>query len=1084
MSTLTSSLIVRLVDQVSRPARSVSNSLLGIRGASRGLENVSFGGRLQLALRENDRALGRARGGLIDAAAGFYALRTAIAAPVRSAMQFESAMADVAKVVDFPTPEAFNDFQASLLQMSRELPMSVNQLAEMAAIGGSSGLSGDNLLQFVDQAARLGVAFDITAEEAGAFQNAMRNALGMDLTQVLSLGDAINHVSNSMAATAPDLTNFMTRVAGDLAGFGFSAEQATAFGAAMIASGHGADVAATSFRNMGRYLTLGASNSARTRDALASIGLEATDVARRMQEDAVATTLDVFERIGSMPEEMQAALRSDIFGNEARALPGIISNLDLIREALGYVEDEANYAGSAFREFEARAGTFQNAVQLFNNRLQGLQIVVGAALIPAINDLMEAITPVIDRVTAFAQAHPELVANVMAAVASVVAFKVAAAGLRFVGLLGRGGALSLLSLGLKTVGRASLGLYAAAAANVAYQGSLAAMAGAGRLTKLQRLGAALRGMAFAVPGVAALSGVFGWLAGAATAVGAAIAGVSAPVWAAIGVAVAAVAAAGFSLWKWWDTLSATFSGVARRIGEELRPAFEAIQPVLDAISPVTTAVGSAFRGMGEAIGSVIDWFQSRWGEFASWISGFFQREILTPEEAAAAEQRGYDMADRVINAIKGVFIGLRDLGVEAIQNLLAGMQAAWAALNDWAGGVPDRIVSAIALLSSEMLSTGRAMMQSMWDGAVETFSGFIEWLRGIPGRIVEAVGSISLSDIIQWPSPPQWMTDLLGDGEAVNSRIGGISRQDGPTTPSGIALETHEEVQPSAAPYAALSQEQANAAAVLERASTSGLPDEGHLSNLREEATLLQQAISEIQAEIAAAGDSPLLVPNVERANADIRALQTQLQSVQAELTEGERITQEVTAALQVLAGTEVSPEISTDSITRALEQVRALSRELSALRGSVGNVPGPAIDGARASGGDVRSGGTYLVGEEGPELVTFGQRGFVHNARATMRAMRGATARLASGAGFDVGFPDIHSLIRQGSDALSVTGGQMFPAPASVQPTSPQITLNLPAITINGVQDIRGAAGEIRDMLEQELALAMRGLHADLGGA
>lgn len=35
-------------------------------------------------------------------------------------------------------------------------------------------------------------------------------------------------------------------------------------------------------------------------------------------------------------------------------------------------------------------------------------------------------------------------------------------------------------------------------------------------------------------------------------------------------------------------------------------------------------------------------------------------------------------------------------------------------------------------------------------------------------------------------------------------------------------------------------------------------------------------------------------------------------------------------------------------------------------------------IDGARASGGPVRSGGTYLVGERGPELVTMGSSGFV----------------------------------------------------------------------------------------------------------
>ena len=1067
MSTLTSSLIVRLVDRVSRPARSVTNSLLGIQRVGAGTNRMSFGDRLTAGIRRNDAALANARGGLIDAAAGFYALRSAIVAPVQAAMEFESAMADVRKVVDFPTPEAFDQFRASLLQMSRELPMSVNQLAEMAAIGGSSGLSGDNLLQFVDQAARLGVAFDITAEEAGAFQNAMRNALGMDLTEVLSLGDAINHISNSMAATAPDLTNFMTRVAGDLEGFGFAAEDAAAFGAAMIASGHGADVAATSFRNMGRYLTLGASNSNRTKNALRSIGLEATDVAARMQQDAVGTVMDVFERIGQMPEEVQAALRSDIFGNEARALPGIISNLDLMREALGYVEDESEYAGSAFSEFEARAATFGNAVQIFNNRLQGLKVVIGGALIPAINSLMESISPVVDRITQFAQAHPELVANVTAAVASLVAFRVAIAGLKFVGLLGRGGALSMLALGLNTVGRASMRLWGAAAANVAYSSSLKAMSGAGALTGLQRLGAALRGMAFAVPGVAALSGVFGWLAGAAAAVGTAIAGITAPVWGAIAAGVALVAAAGYSLWKWWDRITATLSGVARRLGEELQPALDAIRPVLEAISPVTDAVGVAFTAMKAAIGSVIDWFQTKWGEFRSWIGGFFQREVLTEDEAAAVEQRGYDMADRVVNAIKSIPAALLNVGRLAITRLLWGMRARWQALNDWAGGVPERVVAAISSLTTDMLASGRAAMQALWDGAVETFNGFIEWVRGIPGRIVEAIGSINLSDIIQWPEPPQWWTDLFGGGDPDPVQV---------PEPTAMSYEG----------FTQLSREQMAAAGSLENAGYSGggeLPTPARLQELREYAASLRGEIAGIQGEIDNLVDGPMKATLTAPMQADMAALQAELDQTESDLALAEQEAVDLTAALATLSETEATPEISTESIDRALQQVRRLAAELSSLQGGVGTVDGPLIDGARAGGGDVNRGGTYLVGEEGPELVTFGQKGFVHNARATMRAMRGATARLASGGGSFPSIAGLGSLIDQGTEALQATALRAVGGSNGSSSGGMTLAINSPLtgpITIASGQNPLDMVEQIGEALEMELARRMRGLYAD----
>ena len=208
---------------------------------------------------------------------------------------------------------------------------------------------------------------------------------------------------------------------------------------------------------------------------------------------------------------------------------------------------------------------------------------------------------------------------------------------------------------------------------------------------------------------------------AATAVGGAIAGITAPVWGAIALGVAAVAAAGYALWKWWDRIAATLSGVARRLGEELQPALEYINPVLERIRPVTEAVGSAFDAMGSAIGRVIDWFRSKWTGFTSWIKGFFQREVLTEKEAAAVEKRGYDMADRVIKAIKKVFGALIDIGRTAIADLLAGMREKAKILIEWAEGLPGRISEAIETLPGLMIGAGRAAFQSLWDGAVETF---------------------------------------------------------------------------------------------------------------------------------------------------------------------------------------------------------------------------------------------------------------------------------------------------------------------------------------------------------------------------
>lgn len=55
-------------------------------------------------------------------------------------------------------------------------------------------------------------------------------------------------------------------------------------------------------------------------------------------------------------------------------------------------------------------------------------------------------------------------------------------------------------------------------------------------------------------------------------------------------------------------------------------------------------------------------------------------------------------------------------------------------------------------------------------------------------------------------------------------------------------------------------------------------------------------------------------------------------------------------------------------------------------------------INGARASGGPVLAGGTYLVGENGPELVKFGTSGQVYDSRRTQQALSaGIGSRMAA---------------------------------------------------------------------------------------
>ncbi|QRF66432.1 phage tail tape measure protein [Ponticoccus alexandrii] len=309
--------------------------------------------------------------------------------PVQQAIAFESAMSDVKKVVDFDSPEAFRQMSDDILKLSARIPMAAEGLAQIVAAGGQSGIAREELLTFAETAAKIGVAFDVSAAQSGEAMASVKTQLGLTVEETSALFDAMNHLSNNMASTAPKVLDFTTRVAADGEVKGFNATETIAFGSAMIAAGVGADVAATSFRNMGKALARGAASTPKQRAAFETLGLRAADIAKRMQEDAVGTTLDVMERINQLPAHLQSSTMSQIFGDEARAVTPLINRLDLLRESLGLVSDEQLYLGSAEREYAARAETMANNIQLMQNQMARLGVSIGEVVLPPLNDLLE-----------------------------------------------------------------------------------------------------------------------------------------------------------------------------------------------------------------------------------------------------------------------------------------------------------------------------------------------------------------------------------------------------------------------------------------------------------------------------------------------------------------------------------------------------------------------------------------------------------------------------------------------------------------------------------------------------------------------
>lgn len=526
-----------------------------------------------------------------------------------AAVKFESSMADVRKVVDFDSPEQFKQMGKDILDLSTRIPMAAEGLAQIVAAGGQSGIARDELLGFAESAAKMGVAFDITAEQAGDMMAKWRTAFKMGQSDVVKLADKINFLGNTTAASAPLISDVVTRI-GPLGSVGGVASgEIAALGASLVGSGVTSEIAATGIKNLILALVSGESATKSQNEAFAALGLNAVDMAKYMQKDARGAILSVLEAVQRLDKEQQASVMAELFGKESiSAIAPLLSNLDALKTNFDAVSDASKYAGSMEKEFQTRAETTANAMELMNNSIYRTKVAIGQGLLPAIAPVASVVADAATAVGNFATEYPNLTGAVLGGTGAL--FGVAAAASAFMWAL-NGARLALF--GAKTafgIAGAALGKY-----NILIKTGTALAYGWNLAGRLFNSGLAITGSMFKGLGVGAMK-LWGillanpWIALATVAVGAA-----------------------WMIYKNWDTVKEWFT----TLWDD--PAL-ALQQFCD--------------GVKSKLGEAYDWIHNKWES----ISNFLSSPIFGSVNITASGQNGQKVAQNAYGGIygKGAFL--------------------------------------------------------------------------------------------------------------------------------------------------------------------------------------------------------------------------------------------------------------------------------------------------------------------------------------------------------------------------------------------------------------------------------------------
>jgi TP901 family phage tail tape measure protein len=340
--------------------------------------------------------------GKVTAAAGGLAYVT------NAAMEFETAMSGVKKVVD-GTPEQIQALSAQIQQMSIDMGMGTDAIAEIAAQGGQLGIPIEKLGEFTKMAGQMSVAFGMTAEDAGDAAAKIANVFGLPIEEVGKLGDAINTLGNTSAAKESEIVDVMQRIGGQAKQFGLATEQAAALSAAFISLGKSPEVAGTAINALLTKLQTANVQSDDFKEALAGIGINANKLADDINANPQQALSNFLKTLSEMDKQQRSVTTFKLFGQEyVDDVNALVGGLDTYNKALDSVKDKSAIAGAMQKEFNAKMDTSAQSIDQAKQSINVLAQTVGKELLPVVSLGAKAVGGIAQGIGDFAESHPIL----------------------------------------------------------------------------------------------------------------------------------------------------------------------------------------------------------------------------------------------------------------------------------------------------------------------------------------------------------------------------------------------------------------------------------------------------------------------------------------------------------------------------------------------------------------------------------------------------------------------------------------------------------------------------------------------------
>ncbi|MCI2879084.1 phage tail tape measure protein [Staphylococcus hominis] len=316
---------------------------------------------------------------------------------IKSSIDWEQALAGVAKTTNMSGSE-LNKMGNEITKMSNTMPFAATEIAGVAEAAGQLGIKKQDITSFTRTMMNLGVATNLTADEAATEFARFANAANMPIKDVDRLGSTVVALGNSTATTEKEIVEMAQRLAGAGAQAGFSSDEIMSVSAAMSSVGIEAEAGGTAMTQIWNKMTKAVAEGGDTLDSFAkTAGVSGKEFAQ-IWENNPSKALSMFikglgETEGGAKGVLKALDDVGIKGiREADTIRRMANNHQVLDKALKTGSEGWKENSALTNEANIRYETMGSKLKMLKNTFINFARTIGDAVAPIVSFLADKLT--------------------------------------------------------------------------------------------------------------------------------------------------------------------------------------------------------------------------------------------------------------------------------------------------------------------------------------------------------------------------------------------------------------------------------------------------------------------------------------------------------------------------------------------------------------------------------------------------------------------------------------------------------------------------------------------------------------------